>query len=621
MSLLERQLKAQQAEQERTSPPVPGTPGAPDGDAPVGTFVPALIPVPERGAKAPSTARSLARDEMLQDIRIRMQGEVINAFDTLLDGTSTDTRTKVEGIVDRVLEANGFAVTRDERLKLVQEMLDEITGFGPLEPLLNDPTITEVMVNGPDHIYIERAGKILRVDTAFLNEEHVLRIIDRIITPLGRRIDEISPRVDARLPDGSRVNAIIAPLSLIGPVITIRKFSRTPYTVQNLINFGTSTPEMFEFLRSCIEARLNVFVSGGTGSGKTTFLNVLSSFIPNDERIVTIEDAAELQLRQEHVITLEARPANIEGKGEITIRDLLRNAMHMRPDRIIVGECRSGEALDMLQAMTTGQDGSLSTGHANTPRDMLRRLETMVLMTGYDLPLRAIREQIASAVDVLVHTARLKDGSRKVTNITEVYGIEDDEILTQDIFTFVQTGVVDGKIQGEPKATGIRPTFMGQFARAGIQLPPGEYGIPPEDPAKPIRVQKGRFGLKDASETADASVVKLGVGKAVVAGGMVYISSIGPLDPETSRVVRGGIKEHTRQCLANLKARLEESGSSIEKVVWANWSLRDMSDFEIFNEEWAKVFTADGPIGQSTPMPPLQRRAGFRVAIGVIAQT
>jgi enamine deaminase RidA (YjgF/YER057c/UK114 family) len=306
--------------------------------------------------------------------------------------------------------------------------------------------------------------------------------------------------------------------------------------------------------------------------------------------------------------------------GEITIRDLLRNAMHMRPDRIIVGECRSGEALDMLQAMTTGQDGSLSTGHANTPRDMLRRLETMVLMTGYDLPLRAIREQVASAVDVLVHTARLKDGSRKVTNITEVYGIEDDEILTQDIFTFVQTGVVDGKIQGEPKATGIRPTFMGQFARAGIQLPPGEYGIPPEDPNKPIRVHKGRFGLKDASETADAGSLALGLGKAVVAGGMVYISSIGPIDPETERVVRGGIKDHTRQALANLKARLEENGSSIEQVVWANWSLRDITDFEIFNEEWAKVFPADGPVGQSTPMPPLQRRAGFRVTIGVIAQ-
>src|SRR4029079_12573387 len=298
-----------------------------------------------------------------------------------------------------------------------------------------------VMVNGPNHVYIERAGKIERVDAYFLNDEHVHRIIDRIITPLGRRVDETSPRVDARLPDGSRVNAIIAPLSLIGPVITVRKFSKTPYTVDNLISFGTSTPEMFEFLRACIEARLNVFVSGGTGSGQTTFLNVLSSFIPNEQRIVTIEDAAELQLRQEHVITLESRPANLEGEGEITIRDLLRNGMHMRPDRIIVGDCRSGEALDMLQAMTTGQDGSLSTGHANTPRDMLRRLETMVLMTGYDLPLRAIREQVASAVDLIVHTARLKDGSRKVVNITEVYGIEDDEILTKDVFAFKQSGV------------------------------------------------------------------------------------------------------------------------------------------------------------------------------------
>jgi pilus assembly protein CpaF len=613
MSLLERQLKAQQADTSRIEPPV-----APDEAPPPGSLVPALIP--SKADKKPATARSAAREEMIHDIRVKMQRETINAFDTLLDGSANDTKGKVEGIIDRVIDANNFAVTRDERLKLVDEMIHEITGFGPLEPLLNDPTITEVMVNGPDHIYIERAGKILRVDSFFLNEEHVMRIIDRIITPLGRRIDETSPRVDARLPDGSRVNAIVAPLSLIGPVITVRKFSKTPYTVQNLINFGTSTPEMFEFLRSCIEARLNVFVSGGTGSGKTTFLNVLSSFIPNDERIVTIEDAAELQLRQEHVITLEARPANIEGQGEITIRDLLRNAMHMRPDRVIVGECRSGEALDMLQAMTTGQDGSLSTGHANTPRDMLRRLETMVLMTGYELPLRAIREQIASAVDLIVHTARLKDGSRKVTHITEIYGIEDDEILSQDIFAYVQTGVVDGKVQGDLVPTGIRPTFMAQFARAGIQLPPGEYGIPPEDPAKPVRVQKGRFGLKDASETVDASVVALGLGRAVTAGGMVYISAIGPIDPETKRVTRGGIKEHTRQCLANLTAMLESAGSSLDKVVWANWCLRDTTDFEIFNEEWVKVFPADGPVGQSTLMPPLQRRAGFRVTIGVIAQ-
>jgi pilus assembly protein CpaF len=294
--------------------------------------------------------------------------------------------------------------------------------------------------------------------------------------------------------------------------------------------------------------------------------------------------------------------------------------MHMRPDRIIVGECRSGEALDMLSAMTTGHDGSLSTGHANTPRDMLRRLETMVLMTGYELPLRAIREQIASAVDLIVHTARLKDGSRKVTNITEIYGIEDDEILTQDIFAFQQTGVVDGKIQGGLAPTGVRPTFMSQFARAGVELPPGEYGIPPEDPAKPIRVLKGRFGLKAASETADESVFALGLGKATAAGGMVYISSIGPVDPESRRVVRGGIKEHSRQALENLKTRLEESGTSLEKVVWANWSLRDPADFDTFNEEWVKVFPADGPVGQSTILAPQLRRAGFRVAIGVIAE-
>ncbi len=630
MSLLERQLKAAQAAEAAATatpaaPAPPETNGAkPPREVPVaeapppGTNLPAVIPVPEAGKSA--APRNTTRESMLHDIRVKMQGHVIAAFDTLLDGTATDTKTKIEGIVDRVITENSFAVTRDERNKLVEEMIHEITGFGPLEPLLNDPSITEVMVNGPDHIYIERKGKILKVDSFFLNNEHVLRIIDRIIRPLGRRIDETSPRVDARLPDGSRVNAIIAPLSLIGPVITVRKFSKTPYTVENLISFGTATPEMFEFLRACVEARLNIFVSGGTGSGKTTFLNVVSSFIPNDERIVTIEDAAELQLRQEHVVTLESRPPNIEGEGEIVIRDLLRNAMHMRPDRVIVGECRSGEALDMLQAMTTGQDGSLSTGHANTPKDMLRRLETMVLMTGYDLPLRAIREQIASAVDLIVHTARLKDGSRKVTHITEIYGIEDDEILTQDVFAWQQTGVVDGKIQGQLAPTGIRPTFMGQFVRNGVTLPPGEYGIPPEDPNKPTRVQKGRFGLPDAKDLVTPEIIAFGLGKATKAGGMIYVSSVGPVDPETKMVVRGGMKEHCRQALDNLKARLEENGSSIEKVVWANWSLREAGDFEIFNEEWARVFAAGGPVGQSTMLPPLLRRAGFRLSIGVIAE-
>jgi enamine deaminase RidA (YjgF/YER057c/UK114 family) len=404
-------------------------------------------------------------------------------------------------------------------------------------------------------------------------------------------------------------------------VITVRKFATKPFTVDDLIRFGTATPEMFEFLRACIEARLNVFVSGGTGSGKTTTLNVLSSFIPNDERIVTIEDAAELQLRQEHVVTLESRPPNLEGEGEITIRHLLRNAMHMRPDRIIVGECRSGEALDMLQAMTTGHDGSLSTGHANSPKDMLRRLETMVLMTGYELPLRAIREQIASAVDLIVHTARLKDGSRRVVNITEIYGIEDDEILTQDVFAFEQTGIRDGKIEGALNPTGIRPTFMAQFQKNGVKLPPGEFGIPAEADAKPgpRHPRKGRWG-GDTSQANDASTLPLGFGRAVTAGGMIYVSSMGPIDAGTGQVVTGGVKDQTAQCLRNLQAKLEAAGSSLDKCVWANWSLRDPTEFDTFNEEWVRWFPGDGPIGQSTMMPPQQRRAGFRVSIGVIAE-
>jgi enamine deaminase RidA (YjgF/YER057c/UK114 family)/energy-coupling factor transporter ATP-binding protein EcfA2 len=371
-----------------------------------------------------------------------------------------------------------------------------------------------------------------------------------------------------------------------------------------------------------VEARLNIFVSGGTGSGKTTTLNVLSSFIPNDERIVTIEDAAELQLRQDHVITLESRPPNLEGEGEITIRQLLRNAMHMRADRLIVGECRAGEALDMLQAMTTGHDGSLSTGHANTPKDMLRRLETMVLMTGYQMPLRAIREQVASAVDLIVHTARLKDGSRKITAMTEVYGIEDDEILTQEIFAFEQTGMQDGKVLGELVPTGHRPTFMPQFARNGIELPPGDFGIPSEKDAKPIstRALKARWGGSSSADAQDASASKVGRGRVVAAGGMLYVSAVGPIDPETDQIVNGSIKEHTRQCLANLKAMLEAAGSSLDRIAWASWSLRDAADFDTFNEEWVRWFPGDAPVGQSTLMPPLQRRAGFRVSLGVIAE-
>ena len=566
MSLLQRIERAKQG---------PDIPNA-------GTAAPVEPPPP------PKPGRTPAREDWLREIRARLQVEVMSAIDSLGEVSGTaDARSKVQVILDRVVDAHGFSVTRDERVRLVEEMADDLTGLGPLEPFLRDETITEIMVNGPTHVYVERGGKIQRVDSAFLSEEHVLRIIDRIITPMGRRIDTSSPRVDARLPDGSRVNAVIAPLSLVGPVITIRKFAAKPFTVEDLTRFGTATAEMFDFLKACVEARLNIFVSGGTGSGKTTTLNVLSAFIPEDERIVTIEDAAELQLRQVHIVKLESRPPNLEGHGEITIRDLLRNALHMRPDRIIVGECRSGEALDMLQAMTTGQDGSLSTGHANTPADMLRRLETMVLMTGYELPLRAIREQIASAVDLIVHTARLKDGSRKVVNITEVYGIEDDEILIQDIFVYEQTGVRDGKIEGVLKPTGIRPTFMGKFKASGIQLPPGEFGIPAEDPTRsgPVRQGKGRWIAGETLQPPDASRLPVGYGRAVSAGGMVYVSSMGPVDPETGQVISGAMKEQTRQCLGNLKARLEAAGSSLDKVVWANWSLRDPAEFDTFNEK------------------------------------
>ena len=577
--------------------------------------------VPAEPAGAAASAKLPGRVALLSDIRSRVQVEVIRAFESLLEiADAAEIRTAIAGIIDRIIDQHSFPVTRPERQGLVEEIVHEVTGLGPLEPLLLDPTITEIMVNGPNNTFIERGGKIQRVDVQFLNDEHVRRIIDRIIAPLGRRIDEISPRVDARLPDGSRVNAVIAPLSLIGPVITIRKFAARPYTVTDLVGFGTATSEMFEFLQSCVLARLNVFVSGGTGSGKTTFLNVLSSFIPEDERIVTVEDAAELQLRQEHVVTLEARPANAEGLGEVTIRDLLRNALHMRPDRIIVGECRSAEALDMIQAMMTGQDGSLSTGHANTTRDMLRRLETMILMSGYQLPLRAIREQIASAIDVIVHTARLKDGSRKIVSITEVYGIEDDEILTQDIFVFEQTGIRDGKVQGELKATGIRPSFMGVFKTSGIEMPPGEFGIPPEDPTKPALRGKARWGLTAPTAATDQARSQIGRGRAVTAGGMVYVSSVGPIDPETGFVVGGDIKDQTRQCLANLKMKLEAAGSSLEKVVWANWSLREPSEFDTFSEEWARWFPDDSPVGQGTLMPTSHRRAGFRISIGVIAE-
>src|SRR5436189_2959362 len=360
-----------------------GLPAAPGGPAPAGG-PPSLPTAPRLATQAPVR-------ESFRDVKFRIQNRVIQDLDPKLDlSNQVEVRRQIEEIFGKVIDEEGLALTRAERVRMLEQITDEIIGLGPLEPLLRDESITEVMVNGPRQVYIERSGKLELTNVVFQNDDHVMRIIDRIIAPIGRRVDESSPMVDARLTDGSRVNAIIPPLSLVGPVITIRKFSASPFTSDDLIRFGTATPDMFDFLKACVEARLNLFVSGGTGSGKTTTLNVLSSFIPNDERIVTIEDAAELQLRQEHVVTLEARPPNIEGRGAVPIRELVRNALRLPPDRIVVGECRGGDALGMLQAMNTGHDGSMSTGHANSPRDMLSRLETMVLMAGVDLPLRAI---------------------------------------------------------------------------------------------------------------------------------------------------------------------------------------------------------------------------------------
>jgi pilus assembly protein CpaF len=386
---------------------------------------------------------------------------------------------RIGAAIDASLAVDQVTLERTERARLIAELLDEVTGFGPINTLIHDDSVSEIMVNGPLQVFVERRGKLELSEVHFRDNEHVQHIIEKIVAPLGRRIDESSPMVDARLPDGSRVNAIIPPLAIHGPSITIRKFSRDPLTVDDLIRFGTLTEEMAEFLAVCVRCRLNVVVSGGTGSGKTTLLNVLSSFIPPDERIVTIEDAAELQLRQTHIVSLEARPANIEGKGAVSIRELVRNSLRMRPDRIIVGEVRGGEALDMLQAMNTGHDGSLTTGHANTPRDMVARLETMVLMSGMELPVRAIREQIASAIDLIVQQSRLRDGSRKVTRISEVQGMEGDVIVLQDIFQFEQQGVEEDRVVGRLVPTGIRPKFADRFAAAGIHVAP-ELFLAPE---------------------------------------------------------------------------------------------------------------------------------------------
>jgi len=419
-----------------------------------------------------------SNDETFRELRSRVQDRLINELNPQIDlSNPAKVRKQVEEIFNAILDSESIVLSRSERQRLFESIAADIIGLGPIEPLLADDEVSEIMVNGPKQVYVEKKGKLIKTDITFTDDEHVMRIIDRIVAPLGRRVDESSPMVDARLKDGSRVNVVIRPLALNGPTITIRKFRKDKLTVQDLVRFGSMSQDMADFLAACVQARLNIVVAGGTGSGKTTLLNVLSSFIPEDERIITVENAAELQLRQEHVVTLESRPPNVEGKGEVTIRDLVINCLRMRPERIIVGECRGGETLDMLQAMNTGHDGSMTTIHANTPRDAVSRIETMCLMAGMDLPARAIREQIASAIHVFVQQSRLKDGSRKVTQITEVAGMEGDVVVLQDIFVFEQTGIDEkGKIVGQLRPTGVRPRFLEKFEALNIFLPPTIFG-------------------------------------------------------------------------------------------------------------------------------------------------
>lgn len=420
---------------------------------------------------------SVNRSDALGELRGRLHFKVVEELGpTLYDRGMSDAELRLrvlEMLEWAVDQEQGLPLTSADRRALLNEIASDVLGYGPIDPLLNDPEITEVMINGPYDIYYEKSGKLYLSDIHFVDEVHLRRIIDKIVGQIGRRVDEATPMVDARLPDGSRVNAIISPLAIGGPFLTIRKFAVDPYHEADLIEFGTLTQRVADFARACVRGRLNIIISGGTGSGKTTTLNVVSAYIPDDERIVTVEDAAELQLHQEHVLTLESRPANIEGQGAIGIRELVRNTLRMRPDRIVVGEVRGAEALDMLQAMNTGHDGSLTTVHSNSPRDTLSRIETMVLMAGFDLPVRAIREQIASAVDLIVHVSRLKDGSRRVTHVTEVEGMEGEIITLQDLFLFdYGMGVDDeGVYKGRLKATGIRPSFSEDLEDQGIRLP------------------------------------------------------------------------------------------------------------------------------------------------------
>lgn len=413
----------------------------------------------------------------VKDLVQRRLLDEVGPGDTVDLTKSQELRARIEELFNTILNEENIVLAKNERKRLLDQIVADMLGYGPIEPLLEDPDITEVMTVGHEKIYIERKGKLESVPIHFESEEHLRRIIDRIVSPLGRRIDESQPLVDARLPDGSRVNAVIPPVAIDGSALTIRKFAKVPLTVQNIIDFGTATVETMEFLRACVMSGFNMVISGGTGSGKTTLLNILSGFIPGDERIVTIENAAELQLRQEHVVRLESRPANIEGRGEITIRDLVVNSLRMRPDRIVVGEVRAGEALDLVQAMNTGHDGSMSTAHSNSPRDTISRLETMVLMAGMDLPVRAIREQVSSAIHMIVHQDRMRDGTRKITRISEIQGMEGDVVTMSDIFMFEQTGLEAGKIIGVLKPTGLRPKNMDRIMDAGIKLPAQIFGI------------------------------------------------------------------------------------------------------------------------------------------------
>lgn len=425
-----------------------------------------------------SRSSDQSKQEEFEAIKRRMHQRLVDKLDLSRVGDlkGDSFRREIRMVVEHLCDSENTFLNRSERDKIVEEVLDETLGLGPLELLLKDPSISDILINGPKNIFVERRGQLEKTEVEFRDNGHLMQIIDRIVSKVGRRVDETCPMVDARLEDGSRVNAIIPPLALDGACVSIRRFGSNPLKLEGLLNYKAFTPEMVMLLEGCIKARLNIIISGGTGSGKTTLLNTLSSFIQNDQRVVTIEDAAELQLQQEHVVRLETRPANIEGTGAITATDLVRNALRMRPERIIIGECRGGETLDMLQAMNTGHDGSMTTVHSNSPRDAIARLETLVMMAGYDLPVKAIRQQISGAVDVIIQASRLQGGPRRVLNITEVQGMEQDTVVLQDIYRFVQDGVgEDGKAHGYFEATGVRPSFMPRLESAGIRLPASAF--------------------------------------------------------------------------------------------------------------------------------------------------